>query len=756
MATDGTLTADGVTTLPGGYDFARLAVDTRGRLYAELDTAGTATVATLRPNPDGTLTQEDSAAGAPFGGGFAVSPDGSEAVVFFSNPNNFTQGELYPFAVSSTGAVTAATPQRASGVAGNANNPQGVTFSPDSGTLWVTDQNEVAVGGGVTETGSFLVPFAVNRDGSLTAENPTPSLSDDPNAFVFDTAPAISPDGHTLYAPDDSAEPSSGTIDEFAIGAAGALTADVPASAPSDSFQRYIAIVQPPAATTTTTSSTSSGATQAPGQTVFVSPGPVPAPQRNLTGVAGFISSAANRAPIAGAIVSACPQGDTSGNGCSDATSDRSGHYAISLTPGTWVVQVQPPSAALVGAAVDTPVRGGEQMTENFALAAAAPIGSGVAFNTPYDGVVTKGVPTLNWDQAFSFTIPISLPGREAPDTTILTSRVVGISAASAKDAGSHVAEAGVLLFGVRYGADGTPTGLTDPFVAQISCADRACDPFAAGGGGPRGGTPGLAFVQGSGGGVTMISDAPDGQQVTLPLSQLTEVPFQSGSNPFGDVAVQVGTPATTRGADDAYGALLSELEGLRGGENASVLSCHTDCSGGEAAGSVTVNVPSLNSSLHGAGVFFDAGNDGAVVAPSAAPRDASAAAASQGGALAQAGVTVFPPNVPSTYPPASMANVDNQVTRGLTVATGEGSPDHLSSMQTGQAVQATNADINQVPLGASPGSANPGPTPAQAVSGYDSSLGGWGPPGWQAPDGSSWPANASAVQRQMFKATSR
>ncbi|MGH2928279.1 MAG: choice-of-anchor D domain-containing protein, partial [Solirubrobacteraceae bacterium] len=103
----------------------------------------------------------------------------------------------------------------------------------------------------------------------------------------------------------------------------------------------------------------------------------------------------ASTAPTAGVQVQICPRSQTGialgGAGCRYATTEMTGRYGFSgLTPGSWAMQVTPPTGLLFGSAAIVQIRAGAQ-TQDFTLHAPVALHGGASFDTP-SGTVTNGV----------------------------------------------------------------------------------------------------------------------------------------------------------------------------------------------------------------------------------------------------------------------------------------------------------------------------------------------------------------------------
>jgi hypothetical protein len=603
VTASGTATADGTAyELPTGTQGAALAVDRNGRLYALAGHGdGTSTLYSLRLNSNGSLTEEDSLA-MPVAGGLVVAPDGSEAAVLVaSTTTNAGQsnGAVHPVKVSAAGALSLPTVASvlSSGASGSSsNNPSGAVFSPDSKTLYVSDNDVFDSGDDLEQYGALIAPFAVGSDGGLTADDPSKAVT---AGDEYDTAPVISADGASLYVPDNGGEPTSGTIDQFTITSPGVLAPKSPASLSTDTYQGSFALVTPPASTST----------GPPPPTVTSIP-PPPAVQIDpgVSGITGTITGEGSKKPIAGVDLTICPKGKLLTSSCVDATTDGSGRYKVSVGAGSWFVEVNPPTG-LFGASAFVNVEATGETVQNFALSAPVGVSDGVVFNTP-DGAVSSGVPTVNWATPFSFSVPVGAKAHQQPNTTVLVAHITGIGLDTSSSEGSGYDLAGILLYGVHYGAAGTPTGMTAPLVGEVEC-NAACTDLDAGGSPPQFGSPGVVVAPGPGGVTLIVTSSANGDPITLTVKYYYAPPLVSGPNPFADTSVDIGPnePATSTGLQGALAGEMSELEKEpdENGDDADNVDDNQD--------DATTDVQSVDESVHGAIDYYDdsdAGVDGA------------------------------------------------------------------------------------------------------------------------------------------------
>jgi hypothetical protein len=649
VSSDGTPTAAGATQLPPGVSGISLAVDDNGRVYALCGNGdGTSTLRVYRANADGTLSQDDSLAIAATGG-LVVAPNGSEAVVVTGNTNfnaGQSNGAVHPVAISLTGALAApsTTSVPSSGASGNSLNfPMGLAFSPDSSTLYVADEGQVGTGGGINIFGSLVAPFAVGGDGSLTADHPNPT---DTAGAVYDAGLAVTPDGAGLLVPDDSGAPATGAVDQFALAAAGTLTARSPAQVTTDTDQRALILVSPPGGSTTAGGGGGTTTLGAP------SPGGGGGGSASPPGIAGGITDATTHAPVSGAAVSVCPQGRLLTSSCVNTTSNESGRYSVAVGPGTYLVEVSPPTSGLFAASVFATVQSGGLTTQDFALRAPRELSGGVSFDTP-GGKVDSGVPTVNWSTPFSFTVPLSAPTRQPANTTLLVSHVVGISSDTSSKQGSAFNQAGVVLYAMHYGAGGTATGMSAPVVGVASC-DSGCSDFANPGSGPPYGSPGVVLAPGPNGSTLLSTQTPDGTEVVLRMTSYQTPPLASGPNPFANVGVDLtgagnasaataaSSPTTPNPVQQIINQLANQLSSQPNQNSTAASSAAVGNSAGADFASVVTNV---GQGTHGGGSYYDAETHG-VQGPQSPTGQAN-------------GDTAYYPDAPQASPAAQLAAAD-------------------------------------------------------------------------------------------------
>jgi DNA-binding beta-propeller fold protein YncE len=170
--------------------------------------------------------------------------------------------------------------------------------------------------------------------------------------------------------------------------------------------------------------------------------------------------------PAAGVSVRVCPRSpsgvELGASGCQQAITASSGDYSFSgLEPGLWAIQVDPTSASLFGASANIQIAAGAQ-TQDFTLKAPLPLSNGVSFETPF-GNIASGVPTVNWDQPFSFDIPVPISAMAAPNAKKLYVVQASVGSNSGAGAGSGGLEVGgAVLFLVTYDAAGRASSISD------------------------------------------------------------------------------------------------------------------------------------------------------------------------------------------------------------------------------------------------------------------------------------------------------
>jgi hypothetical protein len=606
-------------TLPGEGIGGKIAVDRAGRVYvaqaheASEASKRTSTLFSLRVNPDGTLSLEDSLAMPHAPTGFAVAPNGREAALLYTkNLGASDDGVIYPVAIAADGALSAAANiPSATSQAGhsNYNNPSSLMFAPDSESLYVTNKDEAPVFEGVAERGSLVSPFKVKVNGELQAENSEP-LANFSTSYSFDAGIALSPTGRSAYLPNDNGSPASGTVDEFTVGAEGKLTPGTPAAFETQPDQSSVALVTPPP----------TAEEPPPGEehpTVVLTPPPPPA--RHVTqGVAGTVSDAATHAPVEGAAISACPASHLLTVSCVGATTDASGMYSLTLAVGRWLIQVYPPSSALFAASAEVNVTAGAQTVQNFALSAPRPLSHGVTFDTP-GGPVSGGVPTVNWTTPFTVEgVHAGAPKHSQPGRTLLITHLVGLSSNTTSSAAGGFERAGVIIYAVHYGAGGKPVGMSEPMIAQVKC-DKKCTHAGAppthhshrhhGGSGTTATHEGKATI--------LVFPTLEGWVVKVKILHHYKVGLIAGGDPLEEATIDLS--AIERGEEsDALPAIEGMVSGLAADPHENAGAAQNIADGHD---NVSVDFASIDAESHGGMTWYDVPNDGVASEQPAAAR---------------------------------------------------------------------------------------------------------------------------------------
>jgi hypothetical protein len=616
----GTITSAGTAaTLPSGtVRSAQLAVDRSGRVYALIQHGDFSdTLHVMRPNPDGSLTQEGSRK-LSSGGTLVVQPGGAEAVVvqpgFAVDQNTHIGGIVFPLGVSTAGAVTLATTVN-SGDPSNTNYdfPSGASFSLDGSALYVANELSVFNSNGPDDVSGVIAPFAVNGDGSLTAQTQTPSPPH-VNGGEYDAGVVTSPSGGHLFVANDNQQ-SSGTIDTLATGAGGSLTPG--ASVASAAHMTSLLTVTPP---------TLPAAIGGGGGTVTTAPPPSPGQTMQLTvSISGTVTGP-EHAPVAGASISACRDAGT----CETTTTGAGGGYVLSGLPiGNWLIQVDPGAGDLFGASDHVSLTA--DRTLDFQLHPPVPLSDGVTFSTLF-GTTGHGVPAINWDQPYGISVPVQVPHSAPPGSNFLFTLTAGVGSANGNqvDGGFNLAAAAV--FEVHYGSDGAPAAVSQPAVGQIDCdapagqlspcailstlgqsntggasAARAGEPVAHAAS-PCPGANGFSITPNVNGGIDINYTTADGTTHTLSIPQMAIPSPASTGNWFQDLVMNVGVGAT----NTVLGVFFPEVglyNAVVGALNQIVTASQTSSTSAQAltAGSVTVSLlgAALNKATHGASYFF-------------------------------------------------------------------------------------------------------------------------------------------------------
>jgi Abnormal spindle-like microcephaly-assoc'd, ASPM-SPD-2-Hydin/Fibronectin type III domain len=178
-----------------------------------------------------------------------------------------------------------------------------------------------------------------------------------------------------------------------------------------------------------------------------------------LGSVSGTVTNDSGKA-VSGASISICPDGangiELGSSACVSGTSAANGSYSLAgLAPGQWDIQVQPTSSSLFPGSAILSVQAGSN-TEDFSLSAPKALPTGYTFDG-VDGPITSGVPTINWQQPFSFTFPYSIPAGK-PNTETALVYTAAMSPTGGSDEADQPSVSGSVVLLVSYDATGKPT----------------------------------------------------------------------------------------------------------------------------------------------------------------------------------------------------------------------------------------------------------------------------------------------------------
>ena len=170
--------------------------------------------------------------------------------------------------------------------------------------------------------------------------------------------------------------------------------------------------------------------------------------------------------PVVAASVQICPRTEAGialeTSACKYARTDSAGAYNLAgLPPGTFGMQVEPPSPGLYGSSAIVPITAGAQ-TQDFTLTPPKPLGHGLRFETP-SGERTEGVPTVNWNEPFAVNVPVNVAAHGKPNGGELYFAQMKLgpnTGGGVGDAGFAFAEEA--LFTARYDNAGNLSGISE------------------------------------------------------------------------------------------------------------------------------------------------------------------------------------------------------------------------------------------------------------------------------------------------------
>ncbi len=197
--------------------------------------------------------------------------------------------------------------------------------------------------------------------------------------------------------------------------------------------------------------------------------------------IQGIVSNASHRPaqPLEGASVSECLAPGF--QNCQYTTTAADGTYRFAnLTSGQYTMEVWPPGGSLRSASASVKVAPGVNR-QSFALTEPVPLSKGVAFQTP-GGTVASGTPTVNWNEPFSFDVPVKIPARAAPNSIqpVIVHGAIALSSGSSANGGFGITGSETLFVG--YGSGGAPSGIVG--VQDTPSAEGGAHLAGSGGGG--------------------------------------------------------------------------------------------------------------------------------------------------------------------------------------------------------------------------------------------------------------------------------
>ncbi|HEX4107403.1 MAG TPA: choice-of-anchor D domain-containing protein [Solirubrobacteraceae bacterium] len=182
------------------------------------------------------------------------------------------------------------------------------------------------------------------------------------------------------------------------------------------------------------------------------------------TNVTGAVYSSSTLLPDV--TIYACPSNAIETGQCVSTTTDASGDYGLVLAPGSWLLQVFPSQTGIIGTTATIVVTRGTPVTQNFGLSAPVGLADGLTFNGQ-----DSGVPTVYYKSPYTMQAPVPIPPNGPANTTMVFLAFAGLQGGQqSADASQEFIQMGGLLFGVRYGASGTPAAISDPYVGTVPC----------------------------------------------------------------------------------------------------------------------------------------------------------------------------------------------------------------------------------------------------------------------------------------------
>jgi hypothetical protein len=189
---------------------------------------------------------------------------------------------------------------------------------------------------------------------------------------------------------------------------------------------------------------------------------------------------------VAGAAVQICerdPGGAITGP-CKYGTTSSSGAYSFNgLEPGSWAMQVAPPSNTLFGGSAQVTVAAGVQ-TQDFTLTAPQPLPDDFTVVSPL-GQSNGGVPTVNWSEPLTISYPAQIPSLPA-NSALAYFTSIALYSAGDDSAGATPIAAGSLVLLVSSDSQGAvsvaqypdPQGGANPTV-EVNPPSKAGDRLA-------------------------------------------------------------------------------------------------------------------------------------------------------------------------------------------------------------------------------------------------------------------------------------
>lgn len=171
----------------------------------------------------------------------------------------------------------------------------------------------------------------------------------------------------------------------------------------------------------------------------------------------------------ASASVYACPSQHPQTASCVSTQTAADGTYQLQLTPGAWLLQVNPYQGGLFGATATLDVS--DALTvQDFTLTAPTPLTGGLSV----DGQ-TSGVPTIYYNAPYTLNAPLPIPGTGKPDSTQLFIGSAGLEGGyQSSQPSEQFGQAAMILMTVHYDASGNIAAISNPILGALPCQASA------------------------------------------------------------------------------------------------------------------------------------------------------------------------------------------------------------------------------------------------------------------------------------------